>query len=299
MSTAEPSYDLGPALPPWDMSGVAWIFPIYTPFSETPVPLPAGSYAPLEQDGPGDQSSRFHGGVGTVFIIRYDASAVGPYDELIYAPGLFSRTKTGDDKPTYDMSITRIYVSADASTINGRKNWSIPKHRAIFTWTDAPNGGTLVSVSHSSSPSSPFFRAILRNSALTPFSIPISTSMLQWRLSKALMHGYQAKLYQPPLSGAFEVSEDKREEAKKAGQNPDALVGNKNAYTLEPTAKAWSRIVLIEVAPAEKGKEVLTGFGDGVRFPEFKVAVEGPLKGRGVHLTSMKMNFPHGVVVQD
>lgn len=60
---------------------------------------------------------------------------VGPYDELIYVPGLFSRRprqplrtgRTAAEPIEYFPSITRIYVSTDESVYNGRKNWGIPK----------------------------------------------------------------------------------------------------------------------------------------------------------------------------
>lgn len=49
----------------------------------------------------------------------------GPYDELIYVPGLFSR-KGRDVTTTYSPSITNIYVSSPASVMNGRKVRSSP-----------------------------------------------------------------------------------------------------------------------------------------------------------------------------
>ncbi|BGP16154.1 hypothetical protein JCM10213_006088 [Rhodosporidiobolus nylandii] len=299
MPAAKPVAGLSHAIPPWDMTGKGWIFPIYTRFSETPIPLPDGNYATLEKGGPSDQSGSFHGGVGVVMIVRYDASPVGPYDELLMVPGLFSRKKTGSDKVDYQFSLTRIYVSQDASTFNGRKNWSIAKHRATFEWTPQPNGGTLVEVSHPHDPSSPFFRAVLRNSALTPFSVPCRTSWLHWRLSKWLMSGYTNTLYQLPLDGAHEADEAKVASVKETKQDLDALVGNSNTYKLEPEATGWSRLALIDVAPPAGGKEPLTGFGDGKDFPKFTPAKEGPLKGRGVHLPSFSMVFPLATVVQD
>lgn len=60
-----------PCYSPWDLTGEGWIFPIYTPFSETPIPLPEGSYAALESGTSADQGKRFHGGVGMVMVVRY------------------------------------------------------------------------------------------------------------------------------------------------------------------------------------------------------------------------------------
>ena len=57
---------------PWTLNGEAWIFIIRDqPFSETPVPLPEGNYAPLEKGSEGDLSHRFHGGTGLFLVIRY------------------------------------------------------------------------------------------------------------------------------------------------------------------------------------------------------------------------------------
>lgn len=233
--------------------------------------------------------------------------AVGPYDEIIFVPGLFHRHKTGKDELDYHLSITRIYVSADASTINGRRNWSIPKcvsfrisprppcfrsplasltastpprrHTALFSWTPSSPGGTLLTISHPSSPSSPFFRCLLRDSALTPFSVHIRTSWLEWRLSKWLMQGYSAWLYQPALQGVHGAEEEKVKKARETGQNLEALVGSEEAYRFTPPATAWSRLAKIEVAPPMDGKEEedWSGFGDGVGFPKFRVATEGAL----------------------
>lgn len=72
LASSPPADDLSHS--PWKLTGKAWLFPIYTPFSDTPVPLPEGSYAPLDQGTGADQSDSFHGGVGTVMIVRYDSS---------------------------------------------------------------------------------------------------------------------------------------------------------------------------------------------------------------------------------
>jgi hypothetical protein len=63
-----------PPRSPWLLTGSAYLFPLYTPFSTTPIPVPSGTYAPLEQDSKADQSGSFHGGVGAVMIVRYDDS---------------------------------------------------------------------------------------------------------------------------------------------------------------------------------------------------------------------------------
>ena len=60
---------------PWHLEGeVYWMLlkPLRT--------LPPGAYAPLEQpkeDDPHDKTTKFLGGLGTVWIVRYSASPVG------------------------------------------------------------------------------------------------------------------------------------------------------------------------------------------------------------------------------
>ena len=138
------------------MTGEGWILPLFTPFSKTPIPLPSGAYAPLEQGSEADLGARYHGGFGVVLVVRYESSdgastvllssttsqraatpavdadtlpslAVGPYDELMIIPGLFSRPGKDGGEPSYALAITRIYVSTVASVANGRRLWGIPK----------------------------------------------------------------------------------------------------------------------------------------------------------------------------
>ncbi|GAA5999093.1 uncharacterized protein JCM10292_003322 [Rhodotorula paludigena] len=273
-----------PVLPaPWSLTGEGWIIPIYTPFSEEPISLPDASYADLEKGTPADLSDRFHGGVGFVMIVRYTTGDAGPYDELMYVPGLFSRSGAKDgDKPQYDFAITRIYVSTDESVANGRRNWGIPKHRADFSFT--PSGSsTLLTVSHPPSPSKPFFRCLLRDSRTTPFALPVSTSWLSSALVRPLLSGYNPALVQPPLPAAESDAHAVRAE----GQRADVLVGSERTFVVEPTATGWSRVARIEPCGDGEGDE-WTGFGDGKSFPRFEVYGQR----LNVHLTSFEMQFP-------
>ncbi|BGP40057.1 hypothetical protein JCM10449v2_004015 [Rhodotorula kratochvilovae] len=276
-----------PACPaPWSLTGEAWILPLYTPFSTTPIPLPTGSYAPLEQGSKADLSARFHGGVGMVLIVRYATSDAGPYDELMYVPGLFSRpaeAKKAGEKPEYSFVITRIYVSTDASVKNGRRNWGIPKYRADFTFAPSPSGATTLSVSHPSSPRTPFFRIALRRSSL-PLSLPLRTSWLSSCLARACLAGYAPQLVQPPLPAAA------ASDAQGTGQRADALVGSEKTYLVHPSAGGWARAVCAEPFAEEKSEAGTdwSAFGDGVGFPRFRVW------GRwaNVHVTGLEMGFP-------
>jgi hypothetical protein len=67
------------------------------------------------------------GPLSCAIFADYAASPVGPYRELFFIPGaaMFGRRLL----PT----ITKIYVSTQASIDNGRANWGIPKELASFT----------------------------------------------------------------------------------------------------------------------------------------------------------------------
>jgi acetoacetate decarboxylase len=67
------------------------------------------------------------GGLGVLAVVRYADSDVGPYDELLWlAPwGLRDGARRAH-------TVTRIFVSSEASCINGRRNWGIPKQLARF-----------------------------------------------------------------------------------------------------------------------------------------------------------------------
>jgi hypothetical protein len=58
--------------------------------------------------------------LGLVMLVDYEASPVGPYWELLFLSG-FRIAR-----------ITKIYVSTEASAVNGRGNWGIPKEVADF-----------------------------------------------------------------------------------------------------------------------------------------------------------------------
>jgi hypothetical protein len=64
--------------------------------------------------------------LGYVMFVDYAASPVGPYFELLFIPGSF---RFGARRLP---SITKIYVSTQASVDNGRRNWAIPKELATF-----------------------------------------------------------------------------------------------------------------------------------------------------------------------
>lgn len=77
-------------------------------------------------------------GLYSVVLFRYSHSPVGAYDELIYIPGFVDARTLAKDKQINmaKVRITRIYVSTDESIRNGRENWNIPKHKAIFDFSE-------------------------------------------------------------------------------------------------------------------------------------------------------------------
>ena len=96
---------------PWKLRGDGYMFMIK-------LPLPRGRaelFAPTEL-----AEARF-GQFGWVMYVDYAASPVGPYRELLFNPGTF---RFGARRLP---SITKIYVSSQASVDSGRHNWGIPK----------------------------------------------------------------------------------------------------------------------------------------------------------------------------
>jgi acetoacetate decarboxylase len=80
--------------------------------------------------------------VTTVDKVRYSnsqpqTSGVGPYKELLFIPGVFHINGR------YTYSISKIYVSTEASVRSGIENWAIPKEVADFTIEDQDDGSTL------------------------------------------------------------------------------------------------------------------------------------------------------------
>lgn len=71
----------------------------------------------------------FVGGIGSVMIVNYETSNVGPYYELLLIPGKFNHANLKLN------TISKIYVSSMVSVVNGRENWGIPKELADFKFT--------------------------------------------------------------------------------------------------------------------------------------------------------------------
>jgi hypothetical protein len=106
------------ALPPWQLTGSGYIL-LYR-FTKAFV-AEHGFLVDFQKE-------KFVSGWGTVMLVDYQSSPVGPYHELLFIPGLFSFNK----KKVF--SISKIYVSTQSSVINGIENWGIPKELADFHW---------------------------------------------------------------------------------------------------------------------------------------------------------------------
>jgi hypothetical protein len=109
----------------------------------------------------------FRGGPSVVALVNYHHSDVGPYYELLFIPGRF------DYAGRQFSSVTKIYVSTEASVVNGRKNWAIPKETADFEW-DANSEG-FESVRLACNKGQPFAYFVLKPAGPT---LPVSSLLI-------------------------------------------------------------------------------------------------------------------------
>jgi len=103
--------------PPWRLRGSGYVFL----FTFEPWFLRNGGFLPPELVG-----EHFEGQLGALMLFDYRQSPVGPYRELLFAAGRNLRWRH------HLFSITRIYVSTEASAAGGRENWALPKQTAEF-----------------------------------------------------------------------------------------------------------------------------------------------------------------------
>lgn len=102
---------------PWALHGDGYLFLLRT-----------DRIRPEPQHGPAHEQRHAHRGpFAYAIFLDYAGSPVGPYRELAFVPGSF---RFGARQL---LSITKIYVSTQASVDNGRRNWGIPKELASFT----------------------------------------------------------------------------------------------------------------------------------------------------------------------
>ena len=166
----KPNIPKAPA--PWSLRGQTYCFVHGTR---------APSADPAHNENPEPANRPLMGGLGGILLFRYTSSPVGPYDELIIVPGAYGYQRPrghpsafssfgsvsqwalrhlargipacrnpshSDQLSERSFGISQIYVSTEASTKNGRQNWSIPKKKAVFQWEqDSKTGTAHVSVS--------------------------------------------------------------------------------------------------------------------------------------------------------
>jgi hypothetical protein len=122
--------DLRPVPPPWRLRGSGFVFL----FTFEPWFLRRGGFlAPELGEG-------FEGGLGALMLLEYRQSPVGPYRELLFAAGRNLRFRH------QLFSISRIYVSTEASAVAGRENWGIPKQQADFEVVPGKDGAERIIV---------------------------------------------------------------------------------------------------------------------------------------------------------
>ncbi|MDP5120573.1 MAG: acetoacetate decarboxylase family protein [Spirosomaceae bacterium] len=119
------------ASPPWKLTGNGYIFTFW--FTKKW----AKAFGHLHDF----QLESAVGGFGTVMLVDYHSSDVGPYQELLIVPGRF---KLNGKK---QFSISKIYVSSYESVWNGINNWGIPKELADFEFTSLSENKERVKVS--------------------------------------------------------------------------------------------------------------------------------------------------------
>lgn len=132
----------------------------------------------VEQFGqvPPELSGRFDGFFGSVMLVNYHESPVGPYRELLFMPGKF-RTPHGRR-----YSITNIAVDSEASTLSGQANWGIPKVTRPFR---AVREGDTERIQVLDAAGLPYFDIRLRSGGLR---FPMSTALMPIRLHQT-WHG--------------------------------------------------------------------------------------------------------------
>lgn len=125
----EPSVPRVP--PPWRLRGSGYFFL----FTFEPWLLRNGGFLPPELVG-----EHFEGQLGALMLVDYRSSPVGPYRELLFAAGRNLRWRH------HLFSISRIWVSTEASAASGRENWAIPKQPAEFEVVPGEDGAERVIV---------------------------------------------------------------------------------------------------------------------------------------------------------
>jgi hypothetical protein len=138
---------------------------------------------------PPDLRDSFVGGIGSVMLVDYHASNVGPYRELLFIPGQFQI----GSKRYY--AITKIYVSTLISVDNGRANWAIPKELADF---DIQNDGQTFTVAQDGKS---FLDLRIQSRR---FSLPVNTAWSPIKLSLGQLQNDSLYVTTPTARGRIQ-----------------------------------------------------------------------------------------------
>ena len=162
---------------PWTLTGKGYIL-VYK-FNR--------SFAEENTSIPDFLKERFSGGFGSVMIVDYQSSNVGPYCELLFIPGRFQFR----NKKFY--SISKIYVSTMESVVNGVLNWGIPKEYAKFQFEMVDRSVERIAVNSDRVDIADF---LLKSSRI---SFPINTRLLPFRFE--LIQYYEERYFYTTISG--------------------------------------------------------------------------------------------------
>lgn len=99
--------------PPWTLTGYGYLLLYKLPESVSTSFVTHGAYK---------------GGLSSIIIANYIRSGVGPYEEIMFIPGVVQYQQTKG------YSVTQIYVSTMDSVINGQRHWGLPKQFAHFSF---------------------------------------------------------------------------------------------------------------------------------------------------------------------
>ncbi|GBE82997.1 hypothetical protein SCP_0500400 [Sparassis crispa] len=266
---------------PWLFEGEAWWF--FTALFHRPkkgeMSAP-GYFDPLHEHSRSlaTEEDAYLGNHGMIQLLRYTESPAGPYDELILIPGSF-KSPPGL-KPAEAPRITRIYVSAMNSVINGRRNWNIPKTLAKFSFAPNSDGEMEVKVFAPTSfenPESsifsdtPFFAVNIRPRAIPLPEIPLN-----------LKHSpIPFTLVQPPLEASPTAAQD-------------GCIGTDNWVSVDVADYrgrvkpiSWKGDLTVVDPDTQK---VRTRIADGVGFPDI---VPYSI---GLHFAQLKVQVPEGII---
>ncbi|MFN4144825.1 MAG: hypothetical protein ACK4GN_03300 [Runella sp.] len=133
------------------------------------------------------QLAGFEGFLGSVMLVDYHTTPVGPYRELLFIPGLFKWNGR------YSFSISKIYVSSHDSVWNGIENWGIPKEQCDFELSNPTSTQTHF---RAIKEKSPFFEATIERGK---FSFPLTTAFFPLRITQRLRNDWV--LTQPQAKG--------------------------------------------------------------------------------------------------